>query len=143
MTMTSPIIFLDIDGVLKPFEFEDEGFASSAVEALNWLIKESQADLVISSTWRLQYSLPDLNECLLEEGVMKRAIDVTPDLSRRHPPQKRGAEIGLWLERHPEVKRFVIIDDWDEMEALRPHLVLTNPSFGLTLEKASAALAKL
>ena len=42
----------------------------------------------------------------------------------------RGSEIQQWLDGHPEVRDFVIIDDGNDMLHLTPNLVLTDARNG-------------
>ena len=62
--------------------------------------------------------------------------------SRTGEWQKRGRgwEIMDWLERHEAIESFVILDDWNDMEPVRNHLVLINPSLGLTEEDVQEAI---
>lgn len=97
----TPILLLDIDGVLPPF---GDGvptypvFDNRCVENLKMLLTGVPlAKVVFSSTWRLPNYVNRLYEQWLEHGSTKAvAIDGTPDLRqdssvlRRH---QRGLEI--------------------------------------------------
>ena len=100
----------------------------SCVDVFNTIMEKTDANVVVSSAWRLMHSLDDLRDHF-ERNNMKckdRVIDVTPDLGCH-----RGLEIDQWLVDHPEVTHFVIIDDGDQMKPHMSHLVLTDFSSGL------------
>lgn len=82
---------------------------------------------------------------LAEWGVKARVLDVTPQLFTDYgsvlvtsPP--RGAEIAAWLDEHP-TQQFVILDDDDDMAALREYLVQTDFRNGLTDSHVTRALS--
>jgi hypothetical protein len=69
---------------------------------------EDDVKIVISSTWRNLYDLEWLKSHLASYGIdSSRVIDKTPSSFNR----ERGFEINEWLEDHPEVTEFVILDD--------------------------------
>lgn len=152
--MTSPIIFLDMDGVLVTRESIKAGkkLGTSAklhqpcVSALNWLTDQTGAKIVVSSTWRFS-GLEFMQQRLRESGVTGEVIDTTPKMLREVGKlviaARRGHEIGDWLLRHPEVKSFVILDDDDDMAGLKGHLVQSTMEDGLTMELAKRALTVL
>ena len=135
------IIFLDIDGVIclsrewgsrgrkiKRWELEGgegeppvtirlDDFNKIAVDVLNDIILTSGADLVISSDWRLYAPLDEMKDLFHQFGVIKGPIDFTPELqtTTKHA-NIRVDEIKSWLESHPEVEKWVAIDDLDLSE---------------------------
>lgn len=71
-TVALDIVFLDSDGVLvterSAFRRSVTGIAADpdAIAALNWLVvAQAVAQLVITSTWRRGYTLPELAERLI------------------------------------------------------------------------------
>ncbi len=69
-------------------------------------------------------------------------LDIVPDLRRdsgstRYYPG-RDEEIKAWLEQHPEVEKFAILDDVDleQMEGLEEHFFQTEFEEGLTHEQS-------
>ena len=132
------IIFLDIDGVIclsrewgsrkrkiKRWELEGgdgqppvnirlDDFNKIAVDVLNDIILTSDADIVISSDWRLYASLDEMKDLFHQFGVIKGPIDFTPELqtSTKHA-NIRVDEINLWLSKHSDIKKWVAIDDMD------------------------------
>jgi hypothetical protein len=82
--------------------------------------------VVLSSTWR--YDPAGLFSAK-HSGIP--FVDVIPDM----PKKPRRDEILAWLKRHPEVKRFVVIDDEDDELDQLP-LFQPSASTGLTEEIA-------
>lgn len=157
------VIFLDIDGVLncrdrwewlRPYM---PGRANSrldpdAVRQVLLLARECKANIVISSTWRIQYTLPQLRSMLLDAGFLdvNRIIGVTPVGGTRTQSGlwmrvERGDEIQLWLKWHPEVRRYVVLDDANDMGTgnVGKRLVQTTWDRGLEPCHVEAAKAML
>lgn len=120
------VIFLDIDGVLNssrscavyggyPFpgrreERDWEKFDGVAVGMLRRIVKKTGASCVLSSSWRLGMSDAEMRE-------LGSYLDV-PMIGRTRSNaglEKRGAQIQDWLDEHPEVERYVILDDDSDM----------------------------
>ncbi len=161
---TMKIIFLDIDGVLnstvyvnsEPYRIETAGMSDAqvmliahhthldplAIQILNDLVERSGAEVVLSSTWRVKYSVDEMNQMLKDRGATFTISASTPvlfgKLSARIPRGKEIAHYLKMLEKQPE--SFVIIDDHDDMLHLKTNLVKTNMKFGLTKEDVEAAL---
>lgn len=147
------IIFLDIDGVLNSDswlhikENRDKPFPSNQFEPrlitlFNKLVQETQAKVVLISTWRLKYSLEEMRNFFQKVGIKCNLIDMTPDLTSGNDYVVRGNEILKWCKDNVELlevrhvlhyKNFVIIDDHDHMLYWqRKHFFQTDPYSGLT-----------
>lgn len=107
------------------------------------------AKIVISSTWRQLFDLDWLRAKLVEYGVDgSRVIDKTPVIHFRFSQSvDRGVEIKEWLDQHPEVTNFVILDDNYIGPPFQPNHIETGPNFvkstwnvGLTLPLAIEAV---
>ena len=120
------IVFLDIDGVLNHVRMTDkigEGLdvvSKSAVDIFNDFTDETDAKVVISSTWRhvRGRTHEDLVALLRSLGLTGDIIGQTPVLRERH--SLRGNEIYGWLKENEalvgrEFNRYVIIDDDSDM----------------------------
>ena len=126
------VIFLDIDGVLncketktrcpRGYYFVDDIF----LERLKRIVEATDAKIVFSSDWRLLKGEEDGHQdydALVEE-LAKFGMSVedhTPNMYYR-----RSKEIQAWLQDHPEVSGFVILDDMYFSEPLSVHQVLTD-----------------
>lgn len=108
------------------------------------IVDATGALIVLSSTWRDDWNVEDesrngsdFNE--LRAKFRKFGMDFY-DRTGAWQMRGRGWEILEWLERHKSVESFVILDDWNDMEPVRDHLILTNPSLGLTEEQVQEAI---
>ena len=139
------IVFLDFDGVLNSEQSTQQlgtryRFARSSVEALNGVLRQSEAHIVITSSWRESWSLRENAEFLERDGVLpSRVVGKTPTLG-----QERGLEIEAWLRSAPyAVASFVILDDRDDMAMHRGRLVQVSPLVGLSSAQAKRAIELL
>lgn len=167
------VLFLDVDGVLNSEAFlrklDDQHRAlghhaqcecfrlehlidREAIIRLNRLVVETGAKIVISSSWRLLLDPPELQRILIEHGLVAEIIGETPN-GPNDPEMRatfgdidrifRGHEIDLWLSKHPEVERFVILDDASDMVMHRNRLVQTDCEEGLLDEHVDLAIRVL
>lgn len=153
-------IFLDIDGVintqhnierltLQGMPWRDEVgpyFDPIAVENLSRIIDETQADIVITSSWRHkgEEAMQTLWALRKMHGIL---VGITPAICR-NAFCLRGMEILQWIANHraeePSEIRYVIIDDGtDFLPEQMPKAVITNPQVGITRQNAERAIAIL
>lgn len=150
------VIFLDIDGVLvnRWSLSNHSGIYAKAhpdcVAALNYIVEETGACIVVSSTWR-HAGVSKMRDFLSEWGVKAKVLGCTPDLSRKEGRlfigTVRGDEIQAWLDglsgHFGPVESFVILDDDNDMRHLKDRLVRTEFVCGLTMLDAEKAVALL
>src|SRR4051812_30542863 len=111
------IIFLDIDGVLNSRKTVERwrgciGIDRVLAERFARLQQATGVGVVLSSTWRLSRNW---RANMRRNGVVG-IIDRTPDLRAR----TRGEEIQAWLDVHPEVQLYAILDDARDMLPHQP-----------------------
>ena len=82
---------------------------SEAVERLRSLCKDFGAGIVISSDWRRSKSTRGLQALFRVYELHHYVTDATNESGG--PPLYRAGEVKEYLESHPEIERFVIIDD--------------------------------
>lgn len=123
------IVFLDIDGVLNWNGTEDRiggyiGLCPERIARLNEITDaHPDAKIVISSTWRKVYSagayndFDGLKKLLADRGVKAEIIGHTV-ITFSH--LGRGEEIRQWVEGHPEITEYVVLDD--DTEAMEPYV---------------------
>ena len=150
------ICFCDFDGVLNSHSFfnsteNKEGPAGAidpkAVARLNAIIAKTGAKVVISSSWRYGRSVERLQAILEERGFVGEVIDKTADCVYMDAPNPKDSnfyhayprcdEIQEWLDRHPEVKSFVVLDDDREAEVPghKDRFIHTNTFLGGLLDE--------
>jgi hypothetical protein len=101
------VLFLDIDGVLNCLGTRQtyRGFVGIDPALAQQIVKiqrDSGCKVVLASSWRLFVDGRDE----VEKQVCD-ILDVTPNL----PGGFRGDEVRAWLDEHPEVTRYAIVDD--------------------------------
>lgn len=137
------IVFLDIDGTLNNIETEERvpntaytGISNSKVKLLKKIVEATDAQIVLSSTWRLQRTrwggeIPKEHKEYLKKKLAKqglRYISSTPDIH----PSRRGEEIYKWLEDNNDITidGWVVLDDerWADFSEydILPHFILTK-----------------
>ena len=138
------VVFADVDGVLNSRAFYDRvgllphpWLDPEAIARLDRLCREADARIVLSSAWRGDPRTPGW---LYERGLSVPIIGCT---GWAGPAGNRGGEIAAWLRVRPEVARFCILDDHDDMDALRPYLIQTDHATGLLDEHVARAVALL
>ncbi|WP_240622631.1 HAD domain-containing protein [Flavobacterium crocinum] len=144
---------LDIDGVMVPAnswkrpEFLNDGFpafSSKATCALQRIIAETSADILLTTSHKSKYSISEWNEIFKLRGINVNDI---ARLSENLTHLSRKEEILNWYNIKNNPENFVIIDDDKSLNGLTPFLksklVLTSPMVGLTDELASEAISIL
>lgn len=161
------IIFLDIDGVLNteswyvqmtnetPKDKFGYAYDPQAVANLRKIVEETEADIVISSSWKCM-GLSQMEDMWKDRNLPGKIIGITPnsvsdellidaDIDSMELFHIRGEEIKEWLKKHGKrVCNYVIIDDMDNMlPGQQSHFVQTNPEMGITEDDAEKAIAIL
>ena len=151
------VIFLDVDGVLNSKEFIMSqhingkrkggiiGTSDEMMDRLQTIVKESGAIIVMSSSWRGGFMAGNEHfEKNITKPFAKRNMFIT-DITPRDRNMERGLEIKAWLDKHPEVERFIILDDeeFDIHEHYPKQLVKTDWKIGLQDQHVELALIKL
>ena len=111
------------------------GIDPAAVKHLNVILARTGAQLVVSSSWRRQRSLPQLQASLSDRGLTGIVRDVTPLSSGLG----RGGEIRAWLEENA-VAGFVVLDDLPPSGGLDEWWLRTDPRVGLTKSDSQRAI---
>lgn len=139
------VLFLDIDGVLnsvrsaaalggcpwprnRNMQGDWEKFDQVAVKLMARLVQETEAHVVLSSTWRIGMDQERATE--LGDFLGYVISSATPGGGGQ-----RGPQIQQWLDEHPGVDKYAIIDDDSDMlPAQMPHFVKVDPAIGLTYQ---------
>lgn len=155
--------FLPIDSSGNRLETR---LSKDAINLVNHICDETGAKVVISSSWR-EFDISTVSDNRKKNGdfldlrAFLRKIGLTAEFHEdwRTPLSieidnrwsmiirgfTRGTEIQKWVEKHPEISNFVILDDVDPIlefgkDQREHHLVHVNPICGLTDENAKLSI---
>lgn len=117
------VIFLDFNGILDTYENMDV-IDSDNLNRLKRIVDECNAKVVLTTSNKNNYYrsgmirgiLKYIIDSLLEAGI--DVIGMVPMLDSRED------EIHAYLDMHPEVEEFVILDDDYDMPSFRDNLIL-------------------
>jgi hypothetical protein len=87
-----------------PEKVFDRKFNPKSVSNINLLISYTRAKIVVSSTWRTQFTLQQLKDIFRSNGIDGEVIDKTSI------GLTRGEEIQEWIDYHG-VESYIVIDD--------------------------------
>lgn len=139
------ILFLDIDGVVNSEEFfekRSKGEHPTDIDnymalLVNRIVENTGCKVVLSSSWR---GYKDGEE-QIERMIGVKLHDRTPRLTES---MVRGKEIQMWLDAHPEVEKYAILDDDSDMLVSQaPNFFKTDWKVGLTEEISQAVTEHL
>ncbi len=147
--MKLKVVFLDFDGVLNSHAFmlakpsDVVGLDPTAVKRVNRLLHATDAEVVVSSTWRHGRSRTQLHDALTQQGFLGKVRGMTPQQCFSvgssgviESAKVRGHEIQAWLDEAPnyglDITSFVILDDDSDMAHLMDRLIKTSFKDGLT-----------
>lgn len=144
------VVFVDCDGVLNSDEFakhclEEEGYDPfdcddldpRAIRNLKRIVDETGASIILSSSWRWDdKALKAVRQQLKAYGMEiedTTIMDIMKTLSRTD-------EIKLYLDEHPSITKYVILDDAEIKEPFADHWVRCLFKNGLTKKLAEEAI---
>jgi hypothetical protein len=138
------IIFLDFDGVLNNLKSitDRQMFCPTNMANLKRIVDETDAYFCLSTSHRyIPFSLAMFDMICKKYGFSNRVYDKTKDNSEKastiQGAQQRVQEIREWLEQHPEVTKWVVLDD---MDMKINNFIRTNYLNGLTKDDADRAI---
>lgn len=165
--MKTPIIFLDLDGVLNHENYyvkrtkrsmsnlwHERYFCPNTVKRLNQITDETNARIVFSSSHRTRFNtLASLKVNLKDAGITGEVIGSTPKLRYVDDTYSvpRGCEIKAWMERNKgilgakmtEVRYAILDDDTDMLYWQRNSFFCTKGKGGLTQAIANRVVKHL
>lgn len=114
------VLFLDCDGVINSEECMTRGLFNTVFPVdpyMAFLVGKIHLDtnckVVLSSAWRRhEESVERLNKQLVP--IFDKTGDGWYDRETEHH-STRGEEIKVWLDAHPEVTKYAILDDDSDM----------------------------
>lgn len=132
-------IFMDFDGVTHPWGEVEDFRSLPLIEAV--VREHPQARIVISSDWRMLFSLSKLVS-RFSEDIRPRIAGTTPHMIPKKGSELHGLrerEAMLWLGQHdpePATAAWCALDDAPGNWVTRSRLVLTDFKRGFTEEDA-------
>mmetsp|Transcript_59618 Transcript_59618/g.129076 ORF Transcript_59618/g.129076 Transcript_59618/m.129076 type:complete len:315 (-) Transcript_59618:84-1028(-) len=162
------VIFLDVDGVLRPLtaggframmvdgewalRAETADFISGAMLSLRHVVENTGAMMVLSSEWRRDPPMREGVDNILREYNMPPCAswtptDLTRDMGTENPfkafTERRAREISQWLSNNPAVRQWVVLDDINMSTAdedRKPGTLLMTPRIVQTHRKIGLTL---
>lgn len=137
------IIFADVDGVLNSYRTvvafgnyptrndTTDNFDLVAVGLLREACKQCNAEIVLSSTWRM-----DKNWERLGETLNLSIVDRTPQLLTG----SRGEEIAMWLRDNLVFEYLIIDDNNDMLKSQQKNFIHVDPKNGFSYENFKQTL---
>lgn len=128
------IVFLDFDGVIN---IDSNNFGgpykdNDLIKNLNSFCKEYDFKIVVISSWR-KYS--DYKKILYRSGL-DNSIEIVG--STDNLEKDRESEVIKYLEDHPYINKFIIIDD-RPFNMLKKYQIQTDYEIGFNKEKYNEA----
>lgn len=129
--MRKKIIFIDVDGPLAWATWDDgkvtiEGghgdfqipypWVKEDCEALQKICMETNAELVVSSDWKMHFSFLQLKRIFVHYGITARIIDITTHqdlwnkMSRPSLEHTRALQVAKWAKDN-KISNWISIDD--------------------------------
>lgn len=143
------LVLLDIDGVMvttpswKRPELLDDNFSrfnERAVMNLSRIISETDATIVLTTSHKSNFSIPEWKNIFQRRGLNVTSIEKLND-NNNH--SNRKDEVLNWLSSRNE-ENYVIIDDdkslYDLPSDIKNKCVITSPLIGLTENDALTAI---
>jgi len=123
------ILFIDFDGVMVTDRYLEQlsvansplrdeygaKFDPVCVENLRQIINNTDADIVVTSTWKMNLRVEGLQQMWQARHLPGKVIGVTPNIDPIH----RGDEIQAWLDTQTGAVRYAIIDDCPFLDFFR------------------------
>ena len=116
-----------------------EVFDPACLWYLREIVKDTGCKIVVSSTWRIKQTVESMKSWFKCPIIREAIIDKTPEfygseydhLRDRRGRIQRGEEIKWWVDNHPEVTRYAILDDDSDMDIVMDNFFRTCSHDGL------------
>jgi len=108
-----------------PVNCKFDNFDKKSLKVLNSILEETNAEIVVSSDWKRHCTVEELGIYYEEQGIFKKPIAYTKKFSEcdwhksidmiwsssEELEQERFIEITQYIKDHPEITKWVAIDD--------------------------------
>ena len=126
MDFKMKVIFIDFDGVITTYDSKWK-IDMNNIKIINDICDKTNAKIVVTSTWRMGYrgDVSAFHERLKQYFIKNNYLDNFKDTFDKFINNivgmteciggLRGDEIKSYMNKHPEVENYVIIDDDSDM----------------------------
>ncbi len=135
-------IFLDFDGVLRRLSSDPGNFEKDLLNNFEKVIRKyDHLKIVITSTWRLAYSLSEIRK-LFSPDISQKIIGFAPE-AKDTSGFARHREVLHWLKKNKvQNDSWIAIDDDPEHYPAECPVIITNPDEGFN-EQISTKLINM
>jgi hypothetical protein len=114
-------------------------FDPVALELIRKICQKGDVKIVLSSTWRIGDKVYPKMAQALDLPIIDRTS------YRLSGGGRRGDEIAQWLEDHPDIKEYVIVDDetFDMNKDQQAHIIKVDGEEGLSFKNYCKICKKL
>ena len=132
------------------------GIDKDKTKRLARIVKETDAILILSSSWKIGWEpkgryktegIFSYHAKYLDNHLKKKGGLILNNKTRERNLNERGMGIKAYLILHPEITDWIVLDDEIfpdfQIHGIFPHLIKTDPLFGLTDECAEVAIKML
>ena len=128
------IIFLNIDGVLSndnhTYHYGNNYIDDNLLNLFAAVVKSTSSEVVLSSIWKNSTNKVSSLISKLSKYNIKILEIISPLGQNWINPSE---EIKKWLQNHPQVTKYVIIDNSLELfDSFKENLFATDPELGIT-----------
>lgn len=142
------VLFLDIDGVCNNQKTRERqgdtkfiGIKPELAQLVRDIVDATGCEIVLSSTWRM---FPDSAKWAEDHIAPFHSQTIDMQRGAKWGVVDRGHEIKEWLDRHPDVERYAILDDNSDMlPEQMPNFFQTTWAEGLTPPIAASVIVHL
>ena len=144
-------LFLDVDGVLNSTGLSVTGIRidDDLLAQVKCLVDEIEKKynekpvIVLSSSWRYSFRLQDKAGIYITEKFSRAGLKIHDCTG--NDQEYRNEEIQNYLDLHPEIRSYVVLDDQPRFFSnnMDGRLILTSGSMGISEEDKARALESL
>lgn len=128
------VIFLDFDGVINDYMSFNE-INDYNVEELKTIIDNTDAKVVVTSShkylWQRNNNINGFINSYYIKGLKEKGIDIFDCTPYLKSDNQRENEILEYLNHHPEITQYLILDDDYIIETLKEHEIFLDLQSGL------------
>jgi hypothetical protein len=154
-----PYLFLDLDDTMittKQYfskklhpKYLTNPFDPKCVKVLNEIIEKTNPVIILSSDWKLRFTLDILNEIFKDNGVNSIITDITPDFwgtqftKLQDADMCRGFEILKYVHQY-QIEKYAAVDDMNLNGWIPDHFVqCTHATEGLKQSNVKEKILKI